>query len=283
MRALTSVLAGLVLFAGCGHTPKPPRHAAVDRPKQVENSHATLYALFSTTAVSLPRNAVRFAERTSAPAARDPAHIAELERILRETHDQQTLFGTAAEFVQQRFDAKKFLPAVDTWTSSPVAVRVFSARAAAVASQGGDESRAAARAFFDRLSTEPPAARRMDLVRRLDLASREAELTVQVTVSMLRLGDDIATALGPAAPGSPAPLDEPTRERVEKTIREQAPLTLLYALRDLPDADLQKAVEFWESDAGKWYAETLSKAVDASLARAREDAVLRTTRLAATK
>ncbi len=270
------------LFVGCGPRSAPAK-SAVNRPRQVESSHATLFALFSTTATSLPPNARRFAERTSASGATDPAHLAELERILRETHEQTTLFGTAAEFVQRRFDAKKFLPAVDTWTSSPVAVRVYSARTAAVASQGSDEARNVARAFFDRLSTEPPAARRMDLVRRLELASREAELTVQVTIAVLRLGDEIAAALGPAAPGSAAPLDASTRDHVEKTIREQAPLTLLYALRDLPDTDLQKAVEFWESDAGKWYAETLSKAVDASLARAREDAVLRATRLAATR
>lgn len=232
--------------------------------------------------MSLPRNAQRFAERTSTPVAGDPARLAELERILRETHDQQTLFGTVAEFVQQRFDAKKFLPDVDAWTKSPVALRLFSARSAAVAAQGSDESRDAARSFFDRLSTEPPAARRMDLIRRLDLASREAEFTVQVTLSVLRLGDEVATALGPPMAGAPALSDAATRENVEKTIREQAPLTLLYALRDLPDSDLTKAVEFWESPAGKWYAETLSKAVDASLSRAREDAVLRASRLAAT-
>lgn len=283
MRRVAVLIACIGLFIGCAPRPAPAaRQPAFTRAKGVENSHATLYALFSTTAMSLPGNARRFAERTSAPSALSPSHLAGLERILRETHDQQTLFGTVAEFVQQRFDAKTFLPDVDAWTKSQVAVRIFSARTAAVAAQGSDQARNEARSFFDRLSTEPPAARRMDLVRRLDEASREADLTVQVTLAVLRLGDEVAGALGPPAPGAPALLDQATREHVERTIREQAPLTLLYALRDLTDADLTEAVEFWESPAGKWYAETLSKAVDASLTRAREDAVLRASRLAAT-
>jgi len=111
------------------------------------------------------------------------------------------------------------------------------------------------------LSGAPPE--RLPLMNRIEAGSETTDFVLDTVFST-----SLAVAVSlDAASGGELPTDvladrlEGERERMRPAIRETVLLSMLYTYRDVSEETLESYAAFLESDAGRWYSRTLSRAM----------------------
>lgn len=103
----------------------------------------------------------------------------------------------------------------------------------------------------------PSTPKRDALFDKLERASRSAESTVQIFISMgqaVAIGTAVGAGRDPATVAESARKSgEDSRSGLEQNLREPLRRYLAYSYRDLSDADLKHLLAFLESPAGKRY------------------------------
>ncbi|MGC1522355.1 MAG: DUF2059 domain-containing protein [Steroidobacteraceae bacterium] len=103
----------------------------------------------------------------------------------------------------------------------------------------------------------PSTPKRDALFDKLERASRSAESTVQIFISMgqaVAIGTAVGAGRDPATVAESARKSgEASRSGLEQSLREPLRRYLAYSYRDLSDADLKHLLAFLESPAGKRY------------------------------
>ena len=141
-----------------------------------------------------------------------------------------------------------------TWYRTPVGRKL--ARLAVEAQ--GAQAQAELVTFADKIRRDPPAEERVALADRLDagMGLTEAKLDmVAVVMKALAQANEASGAQGARARASEDVLSM-MRNRMRAPTRSTSLLTILYAYRSVPDAELKSFAEFLETDAGRWYART---------------------------
>ncbi|MBI1736230.1 MAG: hypothetical protein HYR51_13740 [Candidatus Rokubacteria bacterium] len=242
-----------------GATPPPPATAAVDD-KELERQRTGLVEeLLAITLVK--RTLGDFA--THPPKVPDnDAGMAKMRdavnRIMSEAVNPAATYAVFRDGVRSRVD-DALLGEVLAWYRTPVGRKLARLAVEAESVQGQAELPA----FAEKVRRDPPGEERIALVDRLDAGLGLTETKLDVFgVSMKMMGHMLERA---GAQGARARMSEDAisvmRNRMRASARPTALLTLLYAYRSVPDAELKSYVDFLETEAGRWYARTTRTAL----------------------
>jgi hypothetical protein len=161
--------------------------------------------------------------------------------------------------LQRAFDHAQAEQAV-AWYRSPLASRIAQAEVSA----NEPAAQAAMTAYLQGLQRDPPSPARLRLVERLDRATGGTDTALDLVSAMTRgLARAIAPTLPPERrprPGELEPIDQQIRREHRQQLGQAIALRMLFANRDVPDADLEEYLAFWESPPGRWAARSTGRA-----------------------
>jgi hypothetical protein len=147
------------------------------------------------------------------------------------------------------------------WLRSPVGRRIAKLDLAA-AQPGGA---AALQTYALNLGSNPPPAARVALIRQLDAATGMTDFTVDAALTSA-----LATALGAngelplAQQGTESDIRaaiEAQRRVLRPEIEKMMTTSMLYSYRSLEDGELRRYIDFSESEPGRWYHESVKRAL----------------------
>lgn len=185
-----------------------------------------------------------------------------IDRIVSERFAAEALYARIRLEFERSLDRTKLAKALE-WYDAPLGRRITGLELAALVSSGDSDAN---------LDTERPSPRRVVLLQRLDASGAASETTVDITMAIVR---SLTRAFQPVLPAAArlsgrqleAELTQ-TRNRALEQIRRACLLAMLSAYRELSDGELDRYVQFVESEAGQWHMSvmnsTLLAAIDAA-------------------
>lgn len=186
---------------------------------------------------------VRGAAKPATKAA--AARAAAVEDAMARAYAAEEFSGQLGADLKKNFDQKR-LQAVLKDFSSPAGKSMIELERAARAPEDFAK-------FAHAAAVTPPASKRMELIKRIDAATRASDLAVESAfASMQALSAGIA---GENARRSAA-IDkaiEKQREASTKKIRDATLLNLAFNFKDAGDADMEKYAAIYETEHGKWF------------------------------
>ena len=175
-----------------------------------------------------------------------------IDRIAARHFSAEMLYARLRLELERSVDTARLEGAL-AWYRSPLGRRITRDEMAAIASAG------------EEVSIPWPSDVRIELIQRLDATGGAAETAVDVTLAIVR---SLTRALEPFRPAhlrhTPDQLEARlghVRAEALAPIRIACLQNMLFAYRDLDDAELGEYVRFMESGAGQWYATTMNGAL----------------------
>jgi hypothetical protein len=201
------------------------------------------------------------------PGRIPPQTRAAVERALRRAYDAGELEKAVLADLEGRHDARHAAGAL-AWLRSPLGRRIAHIEAESATTAGAHALEEFARA----LQENPPRPERLALEQRFDAA-------LQNTASMVEL--TIATSIGIAiALDATHPVDrrsdpeqmrsdvENQRAELHSMLRPNSVVAFLYIYRELSDEEIDAYIAFGETDAGRWYTDSMMGAFVAAITSA---------------
>ena len=153
----------------------------------------------------------------------------------------------------------KDLDNVLKWLDSPLGKKLTRLEEAA----SNPEAFSEVKKFAARLKQTPPAANRLDILRRLDAAVKATETNVEIAMNtQLAVAFAVVKSLPQEQQGSLEDIAaqlEKNRPRIEAAMKSQTLIFALYAYQDLTDGELEAYIKFATSPAGfKYHRATMS-------------------------
>ncbi len=170
----------------------------------------------------------------------------------------------AVASVQSDFDAKRF-DAVQQQLATPLLQRVTRAERESLKSLAADPSNFSA--FLTRLQRQPPTAQRLALIGREVEAMEAADPTRQRPAIV----DSLDALPGALEQAQQLTVTAPSTGSFAYLSQVSPTLSSLYTYRDLSDAEMERYLQFLESDAGRWYARAGHQAIIAAIQRASQE------------
>lgn len=192
-----------------------------------------------------------------------------VNRMMTEAVNPAATYPVFREGMRSRVD-DALLAEVLTWYRTPIGRKLAKLAVDAESPQGQAELPA----FAEKVRRDPPGEERIALVDRLDAGLGLTETKLDVFGVSLKMMAQMLESAG--SQGARARMSEDVvsvmRNRMRASARPTSLLTLLYAYRAVPDAELESYVEFLETDAGRWYSRTtrtaLTEMIEAVLEKA---------------
>ena len=147
------------------------------------------------------------------------------------------------------------------WLRSPVGRRIAKLDLSAARPEGA----AALQSYARNLGSNPPPATRVSLIRQLDAATGMTDFTVDAALTSA-----LATALGangvlpPAKQGAESDIRaavEAQRDALRPEIEMMITTSMLYSYQSLGDGELRNYIDFSNGEAGRWYHESVKRAL----------------------
>jgi hypothetical protein len=167
-----------------------------------------------------------------------------IDRIVSEHFAADALYARIRREFARRLDGPKLAKALE-WYDSPLGRRITGLELAALVSSGEPDAN---------LDAGRPSSRRLALLQRLDAGGAASETTGEITMTIVR---SLSRAFQPVVPTAArgqleAQLTQ-TRNRALEQIRRACLATMAFAYRELSDGELDRYVQFVESEAGQWH------------------------------
>ena len=130
--------------------------------------------------------------------------------------------------------------------------------------------------FIAGLSSNPPAAERSELIKRLDNAMGGSDMFVHMLENMIT---SMANGANQALPADkrqdPAELNKLMKNAFTGTLKEQFKSQLmsvwLYTYKDVDNEKLNKYIQIWESAEGRYYLKSSLAALDYTFSKTGEE------------
>ena len=174
---------------------------------------------------------------------------AELEGVLKEVFTSKGYIDRGIAELKKNFDEKKMKAALEM-VSNPLSKRMTEL-----------EKARPTKADMEAFAAQPPTAQRMDLIRKIDGASKSTELASQMAFASARA---VAGAAAANDPKKLAKIDseiEQARVKTIETLRNNVLGSMALIYRKASDADLTEYVKLLNSDIGRWLNSMLSAAI----------------------
>ena len=208
-------------------------------------------------------------ELRPAPGQMSTSDQASVDRVLGQALRHEAVYALVRDAFRLQVDRPN-LEAAATWLRSPVARKIVALEVAS--SEPGTEPQVAT--YAASLKASPPAARRVELLQRLDWVTGAHETSADIVAAISR---GVSTAVSAAGqpeqrlrPGQIEDRAAQVRARANEGLREVRMTSMLYTYRSLGDEELMEYVLFSGSDAGRWYNAAMRKALVSALGKAVE-------------
>jgi hypothetical protein len=194
------------------------------------------------------------------PGQMSAADMTTIDRILAQSLRHATVYGAVRDAFGPQVD-RPSLEATAAWLRTPVARKI-------VALENASSEPSADQKVVDfaaAVKANPPPARRLELLQRLDWVTGANETSADLVAAIARgLASAVSAAGPPETRLRPGQLDEraaQVRARAYESLREVRTMSMLYTYQTLEDAELSEYVRFSGSDAGRWYNTAMRKAL----------------------
>ncbi|HEY5657968.1 MAG TPA: hypothetical protein VIY27_09280 [Myxococcota bacterium] len=189
-----------------------------------------------------------------------PAQGQALQRAVLREFDADLLQRDVERHLEQAHNPRHAERVLE-WLRSPIGRRIAKLDLAAAQPEAATELQAYALG----LANNPPPVARIALIRQLDVATGMTDFTVDATLTSA-----LATALG--ASGALPAAQQATEEEIRATLEAQRQVlrpeiekmmiaSMLYSYRSLGDDELRRYIDFSESESGRWYHESVKRAL----------------------
>jgi hypothetical protein len=200
-------------------------------------------------ASALPEQIIAGAASARAGKSQAAVSDGEMEKMLKEAFTAKGFIDRGASEVKKNFDEKRVKAAIEMM-STPLSKRMTEMEKA-------QPSKADVEAF----AAQPPTAQRMDLIRKLDKASKSTELMSQLSIAAARAAASSAAANDPKKLARIDAEIETARGQMMETLRNNVLGGMALIYRKSSDADLTEYVKLQESDNARWLNSILSSAI----------------------
>ena len=194
------------------------------------------------------------------PSGQMSADLATIDRILAQSLRHEAVYGAVRDAFRPQVDRPN-LEAAAAWLRTPVARKIVAMEIAS--SEPSAEQKVADYAAM--VKANPPAARRLELLQRLDWVTGANETSADLVAAIARGLSTAVSAAGPPEsrlrPGQIEDRAAQVRARAQETLREVRTMSMLYTYQTLEDDELAEYVRFSGSDAGRWYNTAMRKAL----------------------
>ena len=194
------------------------------------------------------------------PGQMSAADMATIDRILAQSLRHETVYGAVRDAFRPQVD-RPSLEATAAWLRTPVARKIVALENAS--SEPSADQKVAD--FAATVKANPPSARRLELLQRLDWVTGANETSADLVAAIARgLASAVSAAGPPETRLRPGQLDEraaQVRARAYESLREVRTMSMLYTYQALEDDELSEYVRFSGSDAGRWYNTAMRKAL----------------------
>jgi hypothetical protein len=130
----------------------------------------------------------------------------------------------------------------------------------------------AVKAFAEELTQQPPSGARLALLQRLSDATQAPDLLQAMSMAIVGGMTDTAVAETQATPEEVAAamkaFEAKTGEQFKNALEANVLGSFLFTYRSTSDGELERYVEFWESDLGKWFNELGSESLTSAVREA---------------
>jgi hypothetical protein len=195
-----------------------------------------------------------------------PAELAAIDRVLTQSLRHEAVYAAVREAFRPQVD-RPSLEATAAWLRTPVARKIVALEIAS--SESGVEQKVAD--YAAGLKANPPPARRLELLQRLDWATGANETSADLVAAIARgLSTAVSAAGSPQSRLRPGQIEDraaQVRARAHQTMREVRTMSMLYTYQTLEDDELMEYVRFSGSDAGRWYSTAMRKALVGSVGK----------------
>ncbi len=203
------------------------------------------------------------------PGQMSAADMAAIERVLAQSLRLESVYGAVRDTFRPQVDRPN-LEATAAWLRTPVARKIIALEIAS-SEPSADQKLAD---YAASVKANPPPARRLELVQRLDWVTGANETSADLVAAIARgLASAVSAAGPPEARLRPGQLDDraaQVRARAYESLREVHTMSMLYTYQALDDDELSEYVRFSSSDAGRWYNTAMRKALVGSIGKAVE-------------
>ena len=200
------------------------------------------------------------------PGQMSAADMATIDRILARSLQPEAVYGAVRDTFRPLVDRPN-LEAAAAWLRTPVARKIVALEVAS--SEPSAEPKVAE--YAATIKANPPPARRLELVQRLDWVTGAHETSADLVAAIARGLSTAVSAAGPPEnrlrPGQIEDRAAQVRARAQESLREVRTMSMLYTYQTLEDDELAEYVRFSGSDAGRWYSTALRKALVGSIGK----------------
>ncbi len=204
------------------------------------------------------------------------------EKTIAESYKSSEIYKLIFEYFKNNFN-RDYIRSVKDFLSSPLSEKISSLEQKASTSEG----LGGMKKFGNELTKNPPTKERSELIKELDAAIGATDLQVDTTVALY---EGVARAVMPVtmddnrrSESELKSMAEEMRKELKTMLKGVIPVSFLYTYQDLKDEELRQYINFWSSDAGKWFNKVSSEAFIFAMDKAAEQAALRFAMLANTR
>jgi len=228
---------------------QPPAGTGPDAPpREARVREAMALAGIDTQLEQVPEVALAQVEQRK---ERIPADLALwLSENLAELFSAKRMRDAVAEEMARTYDAARMAQVLD-WLRSPLGRKMTELEIAA----GGTAAQPRIDAYAETLNQSPPSPARLEQIGRMTRATESVEAGIEaITLLTLPMFYAINALSAPESRASAeaiaAAVDE-IRQRLREPLAQQVVLRALYTYQAIGDGEMERYVEFLESDAGR--------------------------------
>jgi tetratricopeptide (TPR) repeat protein len=189
----------------------------------------------------------------------------ELTRLIKESFRFDKIYPSVVQVFQSRFQ-KEHLMAVLSWLKTPVGRKMTALEIKANNPEAMKEIETFASEYQKMGET------RKKLLMRLEKAINATEMNIEVVsaslLEMLKSMQSQTPERNRLSSGQIDAIVEKIRNMPREQLKNNVMVSLAYTYRELADKELETAIQFYETPAGKWFNETSIKAITSAIGKA---------------
>jgi len=217
----------------------------------------------------------RIGEEYAQYKERIPANMYEPgSKIMTESFSAQDIYFSVVEYFKANY-RRDYLFEIKEFMGSPLCEKISGLEQKASGSKALEEMKD----FAKSLGETPPAKERSELIKKLDEAVGATSMQIETVITMYKginlAIDPVVTEDKRLTPGELELVTSQMRQELKNMLKNVISISFLYAYQSLSDDELKQYVNFWSSDAGKWFNETSSKAFMTAMDKASKKAALK--------
>ncbi|MFA6282318.1 MAG: hypothetical protein WCY05_07455 [Candidatus Omnitrophota bacterium] len=204
------------------------------------------------------------------------------DKTIADSYNGSEIYKLVFEYFKDNFN-REYILAVKEFLSSPLSEKISELEQKVSTPQGLGEMKK----FGNDLQANPPTKERSNLIKELDTAIGATDLQIETTVTMY---EGMAKAVLPITENDSRRseselknMSDQMRKELKSMLKGVISISFLYTYQQLSDEELKLYINFWSSDAGKWFNKVSSEAFIFAMDKAAEQAALRFTMLANTR